>query len=357
MSINTKYYWALVGGNSPGVYKHCPHMTCGWSSPALPITIQCMSLAEARHVAGTLQNIVSPLPMHPDTTQLLAAFGDSPLVRTLLEDTTGSGFYAVVIGTPPGVHHTSESAACAEGTFKYPIRRHLHSFWEALAFLLVKGINECMLLLLTSTDILNSLGASIGAVNILGDAFNTLSIAPHAPESTLPPHASSAISHTSSAISCTFYAQLHASLSTPNTLSPRIQSHPSSSTPNIPSTPSTPSSISVHSPHSDMLSSSLRAQSELSLIVYSHIHNFCGIIASRHYPMSMSQVLTRAQPLGGLAARYLASHGYSLSDVDVIIHTYRHMRTHEQFTMRLARDGTAVDELNFLLELVDWQDN
>ncbi|KIK77027.1 hypothetical protein PAXRUDRAFT_17777 [Paxillus rubicundulus Ve08.2h10] len=306
MSINTKYYWALVGGNSPGVYEHCPHMTCGRSSLVLPIPIQCVSLAEARRVAGMLQNIVNPLPMHPDTTQLLAAFGDSPL---------------------------------------------------ALAFLLVKGINECMPPLLTSTDILNSLGASIGAVDVLGDAFDTLNIAPHASESTLPPRASSAISHTSSAISRTSYAQLRASLSTPNTPSPRIQSHPSSSTPNIPSTPSTPSSISVHSPHSDMLSSSSRARSELSPIVYSHIRNLRGIIASRHYPMLMSQVLTRAQPLGGLAARYLASHGYSLSDVDVIIHTYRHMRTHEQFTRRLARDDMAVDELNFLLELVDWQDN
>ncbi|KIJ59848.1 hypothetical protein HYDPIDRAFT_170548 [Hydnomerulius pinastri MD-312] len=325
-------------------------MTCGRSSPALPIAIQCVSLAEARRVAGTLQNIVNSLPMHPDTTQLLAAFGDSPLVRTLLEDTTGSGFYAVVIGVPPGVHRTSESAACAEGTFKYPIRRHSHSFWEALAFLLVKGINERMPPLLTSTEILNSSGASVEAVDVLGDAFHTLSIAPHTPESTPPPRASSAISRTSS-------AQLRASPSTPNTPSPRTQSHASSSTPHTPSTPSTPSSISVHSPHSDTLSSSSRARSELSPIVYSHIRNLRGIIASRHYPTSMSQVLTRAQPLGGLAARYLASHGYSLPDVDVIIRTYRHAKTNEQFTMKLARDGMAVDELNFLLELIDWQEN
>ncbi|KIJ59846.1 hypothetical protein HYDPIDRAFT_32726 [Hydnomerulius pinastri MD-312] len=335
MSINTKYYWALVGGNSPGVYEHCPHMTCGRSSPALPIAIQCVSLAEARRVAGTLQNIVNSLPMHPDTTQLLAAFGDSPLLYSRITD---EKFCA------------SESAACAEGTFKYPIRRHSHSFWEALAFLLVKGINERMPPLLTSTEILNSSGASVEAVDVLGDAFHTLSIAPHTPESTPPPRASSAISRTSS-------AQLRASPSTPNTPSPRTQSHASSSTPHTPSTPSTPSSISVHSPHSDTLSSSSRARSELSPIVYSHIRNLRGIIASRHYPTSMSQVLTRAQPLGGLAARYLASHGYSLPDVDVIIRTYRHAKTNEQFTMKLARDGMAVDELNFLLELIDWQEN
>ncbi|KIK82742.1 hypothetical protein PAXRUDRAFT_153537 [Paxillus rubicundulus Ve08.2h10] len=64
-----------------------------------------------------------------------------------------------------------------------------------------------------------------------------------------------------------------------------------------------------------MLSPSSRTQSELSLIVYGHIHNLHGIIASWHYPTSMSHVLTRAQPLGGLAAHYLTSHRYSVCTI------------------------------------------
>ncbi|KIK74235.1 hypothetical protein PAXRUDRAFT_176352, partial [Paxillus rubicundulus Ve08.2h10] len=182
----------------------------------------------------------------------------------------------VVIGTPPGVHCTSDSAACTKGIFKYPIHRHSHSFLEALAFLLIKGINKCMPPLLTSTDILNSPGGCIAlALRYVLWPFRVL--------------------------------------------------------------------IDIDS----QVRALGQAQSELSPIVYSNIRNLHGIIASRHYPMSMSQVLTRAQPHGGLAACYLASHRYSLSNIDVIIHTYRHARTHEQFTMRFSRDGMPVDELNF----------
>lgn len=46
-----------------------------------------------------------------------------------------------------------ESASRAEGMFPYPIRRHTKVFWEALAFIVVKGINEQMLLVLTSAEI------------------------------------------------------------------------------------------------------------------------------------------------------------------------------------------------------------
>ncbi|KIK99612.1 hypothetical protein PAXRUDRAFT_822610, partial [Paxillus rubicundulus Ve08.2h10] len=53
----------------------------------------------------------------------------------------------------------------------------------------------------------------------------------------------------------------------------------------------------------------------------------------------MSHVLARAQPLGGLAAHYLASHRYSISEVNIIIHTLRHARNNKEFTMKLARDG------------------
>jgi len=53
---------------------------------------------------GRLQEIVNSLPHGADHTQILAAL-DVPDVQTLLEDE--ASFYAIVIGSPPGIHHTA----------------------------------------------------------------------------------------------------------------------------------------------------------------------------------------------------------------------------------------------------------
>jgi len=61
-----------------------------------------------------LQGIVNSLPYGADHTQILAML-DVPDVRMLLEDE--AGFYAIVIGSPPGIHHTayiSSSIICFE---------------------------------------------------------------------------------------------------------------------------------------------------------------------------------------------------------------------------------------------------
>ena len=55
-------------------------------------------------MAGTLQGIVNSLPHGADHTQILAAL-NVPNVRALLKDT--DGFYAIVIGSPPGIHRTA----------------------------------------------------------------------------------------------------------------------------------------------------------------------------------------------------------------------------------------------------------
>ncbi|KAL4064537.1 hypothetical protein J3A83DRAFT_4191256 [Scleroderma citrinum] len=129
-------------------------MNCGQSSPPLPIAIQCISVNEAKCVTKTLQTIVNSLPPNPDSIQLLDAFDDG-------------GFYAVVTGSPPGIHQTSESANQAEGSFKYPIHRHTQSFCEVLAFFLVKGINEHMLPLLMAMENLDSTDADDESVDVL----------------------------------------------------------------------------------------------------------------------------------------------------------------------------------------------
>jgi len=81
-----------------------PKITCSRGAPTLPLAIQCNSEDEARHVAGRLQEIVNSLPHGADHIQILAAL-DVPDVRTLLEDE--ASFYVIVIGSPPGIHHTA----------------------------------------------------------------------------------------------------------------------------------------------------------------------------------------------------------------------------------------------------------
>ena len=81
-----------------------PQIDCGRLTPPLPLAIQCTSFEEAREVFSLLQGIVSSLVPQPSHHQLLAAFNNAT-VRGLLKN--GPGFYAVVIGSPPGIHRTS----------------------------------------------------------------------------------------------------------------------------------------------------------------------------------------------------------------------------------------------------------
>ncbi|KAI6140346.1 hypothetical protein BKA82DRAFT_4450763 [Pisolithus tinctorius] len=173
-STNVEYMWAVIGGLVTGIYRDsdCPRMECGRASPPLPIAIQCISEREAQLVCRTLQPIVNALPANPSPTQLLAALGDSRNMRNLLHD--DEGFHAVVIGAPPGVHRTRESVTRAEGTFKYLKKRHTASFWEALAFVVVKGIEGLMPPLLTSTEMQSP------TVSALSKLTQTYQYVPHA---------------------------------------------------------------------------------------------------------------------------------------------------------------------------------
>ena len=119
------FYWAVIGETTDGARVYgagdwyvayhyqpetlantsiSPYIRCGGGTPPLPLAIQCKSENEARKVANTLQPLVNSLPDGADHTQLLTAF-DNPAVRTLVSDE--ASFYAVVIGSPPGIHRTA----------------------------------------------------------------------------------------------------------------------------------------------------------------------------------------------------------------------------------------------------------
>ncbi|KIJ61401.1 hypothetical protein HYDPIDRAFT_31272 [Hydnomerulius pinastri MD-312] len=215
-----------------------------------------------------------------------------PAVRTLLED-HGEGFYAVAIGAPPGIHRTRESATRAEGSFTHPIWRHAESFWEALAFMVVKGVNECMPPLLTSAEILDAVDESVDA---LGDVLNnTLHIEPHSAPSGPP---------------------VTVSL---GSVSAR-------------------SELSTASTSSDLTPASSRHATVPSPIIYTHVRNLRGVIESRHYYTPSSGNEAHARPLGLHAARYLGAHGFTVPDIDIIIYIRRRATSGQHFTMRLARE-------------------
>ncbi|KIM50668.1 hypothetical protein SCLCIDRAFT_144904, partial [Scleroderma citrinum Foug A] len=285
MSSNTQYYWAVIGGKEPGVYWDCPHISCGRPSPPLPFAIQCISFDKAKHVLRMLQRIVSPLQSQPSHQQLLAAFNNTS-VRGLLDDDTG--FHSV-------------SARTAEGSFQYLKTRYTQLFWEALAFLIVKGISEHMPPLLTAgeidSDSLQTPSGAMTSIDELGDMLQMLSIVPSSP-----------------------------SLTSSSSLTP--------SSPHRLSSPPSTSRVNV------------------SPLIYSHVCNLRGIISSNYYWMPTSWVEEVVQPLGALAAQYLVSHGYGTSDVATIIQTYQCTPNNDQFVLDLARGGMAIAEARFLLVLI-----
>ncbi|KAI5991176.1 hypothetical protein EDD15DRAFT_2369089 [Pisolithus albus] len=319
---NTEQCWVVIGSdNSARVYgsEDCPFIACGRQTPILPLAIQCKTRDEAGHVARTLQPTVHSLPPGADYTQILVAF-DNPLIQTLLEDE--AGFYAIVI-----VHSLtwySESAAHAEGSFRYHICRQTTSFWTVLAFMIVKGVSQCMPPVLTYSET----GTNAAPDSLAEQFHHSLTISPHSPQTTSTSSLTSLPSPGSS-----FFMPSHTSLLSPGSLF--FTSSTSEGSP-TPSTTSPPSSEAAISP-----------------IIYSHIHNLRGVVSSNYHPTSTRRIRHLARPLSDLAACYLASHGYGTEDVDHIIQVHRRARRNEDLAAFLARQGMSVNEAYFLLQLID----
>ncbi|KAI5999091.1 hypothetical protein EDD15DRAFT_2363117 [Pisolithus albus] len=313
---DTEYCWVVIGGDGGAhIYgsEDCPFIACGRQTPALPLAIQCRSSMEARNVARTLQPIADSLPHGVDHTQMLAAF-DIPSVRTLLED--GDDFYAIIIGSPPGIYRTSEGAARAEGTFKYRIRRQTTSFWTALAFMLVKGVAQRMPPMLTYKE--------------MGEI----------PSKTTTDSLAERLHHSLTLSSC----------------SSQVPSTPSQASSSTSASTLFRTSSASHGTPTPPLTSPSRPESATSPIIYSHVRNLRGIISSNYYPTSTTHIRNLAQPLGQLAARYLASHGYGTEDVECILQAKRRARNSEDLVAFLAGRGMSVNEARFLLQLVDQRD-
>ncbi|KIM60069.1 hypothetical protein SCLCIDRAFT_124978, partial [Scleroderma citrinum Foug A] len=125
---------------------------CGRSTPPLPLAIQCISLDEATFVMQTLWDVLEPILPEPSTSELLGALSTLTNVRNLLSEDQ-DGFYAVVVGAPAGIHHTRDSAVNSESTFSWPKWERFDTLHEALAYMVVKGVEELLPPIIPDTSI------------------------------------------------------------------------------------------------------------------------------------------------------------------------------------------------------------
>ncbi|KIK14793.1 hypothetical protein PISMIDRAFT_17024 [Pisolithus microcarpus 441] len=127
-----------------GIHRTCPYIPSGRSTPPLPLSIECTSADEANLVMQALRNVLDPILPEPSTRELASVLSTSPLIQNLLNDENQEGFYAVVVGCPPGVHRTEQGAIQAGASFSWPKWKRTDTLCDALVYMVVKG-NEAQL--------------------------------------------------------------------------------------------------------------------------------------------------------------------------------------------------------------------
>ncbi|KIJ57522.1 hypothetical protein HYDPIDRAFT_35023 [Hydnomerulius pinastri MD-312] len=91
-----------------------------------------------------------------------------------------------------------------------------------------------------------------------------------------------------------------------------------------------------------------------SPIIYVHVRTFRGVLESRYHYFERSQsTQARARVLGAHAAHYLVSHGYSRSDIDIIIKVHQRAISGREFALELAGLGMALAEGFYLWDMIN----
>ncbi|KAI6106204.1 hypothetical protein EV401DRAFT_2124659 [Pisolithus croceorrhizus] len=207
----------------------------------------------------------------------------------IVSDYQGSG----TLLTDPQILTDLESALSGLDSFVFPYWKELPTFWDALAFMIAKGIE----------DILSDIPNYKGAVCTM--------------QSTVPVLSSR----------------------TEDTPTPVV---PATSTPTVNNTSSTDEDCKPNM--SQDMPCSTRCP-----IVYTHVCNLHGVIESRFY-MSDWEPPTEsaAEVLGVHAVKYLEAHGYVESAVAHIVVTYCTSCTEHEFALSLAKSGFPLTEGLFL---------
>ncbi|KIK80790.1 hypothetical protein PAXRUDRAFT_157686 [Paxillus rubicundulus Ve08.2h10] len=295
--LQTTYYYSII---LTQFFVDSPHICGGRSTPPLPIAIQCLSTDEARTIQRTLHPLISSQPQQPTSSELLRILGSLRAVVNLLSSDL-DGFYPVVVGTRVGIHCTRTEAAVTQGNFSYPRWRHTDTFWEVLAYMIIKGVEERMPPLNIPEDL---------PADSIGHGKDSLSLA-------------SDISLTYSAVSIddsltqTFERSVHINgtysrKSRDPSLGFQMSTSPSDGTP----------------------------------IIYSHVRSHRSVIQSRYFspvPRSTNSDLD-TEPLGVMANCYLVAHSYIHSAISLIVDAYHNQHSAETFALRLSHYGLPISE-------------
>lgn len=237
-------------------------------------------------VNDLLQPILQRAPRNPSASELLTILGGSDVVHNLFPGRI-SNFYAVVVGQPVGIHHTKESAQSSSKGFAFPYWKEMPTFWDALAFMIIKGIEE----LLTDTPKVKG---------VAGSSQNILPVPKWMGEDTPSPVL-------------------------PITSTPAVKNLSSSPDDCSPST-------SQHCP-----------------IIYTHVCNLHGVIESRFYVTEWDPPTeSAADTLGVHAVKYLQAHGYIESAVAAIVVAYLTSCSEQEFALSMAKSGLPLAEGFFL---------
>ncbi|KAI6004799.1 hypothetical protein EDD15DRAFT_2359661 [Pisolithus albus] len=309
--------WLVIGGGlKAGIYRAWyPHLSLWAIDAAAPIAIECESEREARQLHRIFQQTLKTLPPEPSAADILSAFQHAETVRNFFPDGTRD-FYAVAIGARlVFIARGITGAERSKGSFMHHSYRHMQSFWEALAFMIVKGQETRMPLLLTPAELAQDDASRVGP---LEEAFHQnlhlRSLSPMLATMTTP---------TRTSWSSSLHEWHYDNPITPGHHAP--EAYPTSSC----------------------------TSSSAMPIIYIHVWNLGSVVSSHHHISQPSaEDRAQAQRLGEAGARYVLAHGYSSSDIATIVQIYRCNASTEPFALQLAALGMALAEATYLGDLI-----
>ncbi|KAI6156787.1 hypothetical protein BKA82DRAFT_28054 [Pisolithus tinctorius] len=218
-------------------------------------------------------------------------------------------FYAVIVGQCVGIHHMKDSALSSLGGFAFPCWKELPTFWDALAFMIVKGIEELLL------DI------------------------------PIPKYKGSHI-HLIAADSSDLESGVDSTV--PTTLPVASSTSEDTPTPGIPITSTANEKNMAFMTGSDP-SITWGSGVAPSPIIYTHVRTLRSVIESCFYHSEwVSPPAATADILGVHAVKYLETHGYVQSAVATIVEIYCTSHSEQDFALGLTQLGLPLAEGFFL---------
>lgn len=206
------------------------------------------------------------------------------------------------------VHRTRDSAIKSGSGFTHAKWKETDTFWEALAYMIVKGIEQLMppvVVTLPPTDPTISSARNSDPVDDLGVVL-----------------------------------EVNLRIQTSGALSRPCATTQSSASPQR--------SVAVPTTHS-------RTASSRNPIIYSHVRNLRGIIETRYYFTPPNVEQAHRSDLGLHATQYLSAHGYTASAIETIINALNASSSEQNFTLRLSEHGLALAEAQCLWYLIHLQ--